>query len=191
MKGQQLIFGRSKRLICSGLFLLLSALFGVACKQKSSTTEPINNEVKVESTESSTSTHTVEPTKTLVPDTFLYYKRTPCFGMCAIFTMTVFSNGEVEYSGKNFTNLIGEYRTQLDKTILQNMTVTAEEIGYFRMLDSYDNEGVTDLPSIYTALKKDNKLKWVKNRYNGPKELKALYSNLDKVIAEAQWEAVK
>lgn len=188
MKGQFLISCRINPLLRAGLFVIMGVLAVVSCKQKNSTTveqiPPIDKET------STTNVDTQSP-ETMLADTFLYYKRTPCFGMCPIFEMTILENGEVSYSGKNFTNLIGEYRTQLDKTTLQNIVAKAESIGYFRMSNVYDNEGVTDLPSIYVAIRKDTKLKWVKNRYNGPKELKVLYEYLDKVIEEAKWEAVK
>lgn len=168
------------------LFVALVVLFGTACKQKSAAT----SQTGAEAPTGTVADNTFPEAEVLTPDTFLFYKRTPCFGMCAIFSMTVYANGDTEYSGKNFTNLIGDYRTKLDKTTLQNILKKAEDIDYFRMADVYDNQGVTDLPSIYTAIKKDNKLKWVKNRYNGPRELKALYEYLDKVIAEAKWETV-
>ncbi len=132
-----------------------------------------------------------EITQPIKPDTAIYYSRTPCFGMCPIFSLVVYSNGEAHYEGQNFTNLIGTYRTQWNMASLQTINKKAEQIGYFRMEEVYDNDKIMDLPSVITAIRTEKKLKWVTNRYKAPKELSSLYDLLDETIAKSTWKLYK
>ncbi|MEY3398991.1 MAG: hypothetical protein RL220_1585 [Bacteroidota bacterium] len=123
--------------------------------------------------------------------TFLVYKRTPCFGMCPYFDLTIYQSGYAIYEGKNFVDMIGFYHTKFDKTALQEMMATAERIGYFSLADSYDNPHVTDLPTVTTSVMKDGSLKTVEARYKYPKELEELYQIIDEKIDIQKWTPVK
>lgn len=124
------------------------------------------------------------------PVVVLFYERTPCFGMCPSFNLTVYSNGKATYEGKNFVDNIGFYQSQWDATALQNIMTAAEKINYFSLADRYDQQGVTDLPTVRTRLLKDGNLKEVANRYKGPKELQSLYQVIDDQIKLSQWKPI-
>jgi len=117
------------------------------------------------------------------------YRRGACFGTCPIFNIKVYQDGRAIYEGKNFVDMIGFYYTNFDKKDMENILSIAESIHFFEMKDVYDNEGVTDLPSTYFSLAKDGNVKQVKNRYQGPKELKQLYEAMDQLIAKYKWVA--
>lgn len=121
---------------------------------------------------------------------FLQYSRTPCFGMCPVFELTVYQNGKAVYHGKNFTDRIGVYQSQWSETALQRIQFIADSIGYFGFDEKYDNDHVTDLPSIHTSILHGGQLKTVSNRYKGPRELHILYKALDKYIEESVWKPV-
>jgi hypothetical protein len=124
------------------------------------------------------------------PVVVLFYERTPCFGMCPSFNLTVYSNGKATYEGKNFVDNIGFYQSQWDATALQNIMTAAEKINYFSLADRYDQQGVTDLPTVRTRLLKDGNLKEVANRYKGPKELQSLYQVIDDQIKLSEWKPI-
>ncbi|MFY7972371.1 MAG: DUF6438 domain-containing protein [Flavobacteriales bacterium] len=124
------------------------------------------------------------------PVVVLFYERTPCFGMCPSFNLTVYSNGKATYEGKNFVDHIGFYQSQWDATALQNIMTAAEKISYFSLADRYDQQGVTDLPTVRTRLLKDGNLKEVANRYKGPKELQSLYQVIDDQIKLSEWKPI-
>jgi hypothetical protein len=121
-------------------------------------------------------------------DSILYtYQRTPCFGMCSVFNLTVHQSGKAIFEGKNFTDMIGFYQSQMDATTLQRIAFVADSIGYFSMDDKYDFEKVTDLPTTTTTILKNGTVKSVANRYKGPKSLLVLYKELDAFIANSKW----
>jgi (2Fe-2S) ferredoxin len=114
------------------------------------------------------------------------YRRTPCFGTCPIFNFKVYESGRALYDGKNFVDRIGTYYTNVTPEQVQKIMSVAEQIKFFQMQDVYDG-AVTDLPSVHVSLKKNAETKTVKNRYQGPKELKTLYEELDSLIKSLNW----
>lgn len=123
------------------------------------------------------------------PEVFATYERTPCFGMCPIFKLTIYTDGSAEYVGKNFVNLIGEYQTSVSKAQMARIVLVADGIKYFSMKDEYNNEKVTDLPSVITEIRGIHGLKRVRNRQGGPSELKQLYSVFDEIVRDGFWVA--
>jgi len=117
-----------------------------------------------------------------------FYSRSPCFGMCPVFDLWVYQNGQVIFRGRNFVNHIGYYHTTWQPAALHKILHVSDSIGYFSMQDVYDEERVTDLPSVMTTVVKDNTRKDVRNRYRGPKALQALYQALDDQIAASDWK---
>jgi hypothetical protein len=129
----------------------------------------------------------VETPKPAADSVLITYQRTPCFGMCPVFNLTVHQSGKAQFEGKNFTDMIGFYQSQMDAAALQRIAFVADSIGYFSMDDKYDYDKVTDLPTTTTAILKNGTLKSVANRYKGPKSLLVLYKELDAFIASAKW----
>jgi Domain of unknown function (DUF6438) len=164
------------------LFLLLGAIsiLWFSCKTKESA---LANDTAVEE---------VAVTAPAIPkdSTFLIYKRSPCFGMCPYFDLTIYQSGYCVYEGKNFVDMVGFYHTRVESSVLQNILKTAEGIQYFSLADSYDNPHVTDLPTTTTGIMKNNVMKQVAARYKSPKELQELYQVLDEMIEASTWTSM-
>lgn len=116
------------------------------------------------------------------------YRRGACFGTCPIFSLKIYDNGRAIYTGKNFVEMIGTYYSNFSKSEIDEIFSTAENIGFFDMDSVYDNPHITDLPTVYCTLVKNGVAKQVNNRYNGPKELRKLYSIMDELILQHKWE---
>jgi Domain of unknown function (DUF6438) len=121
----------------------------------------------------------------------MYYERTPCFGMCPIFKLEVFESGKARFEGKNYTELIGIYSSQFTQQEMDKIMALADRIGFFQFQEKYDNPAIQDFPTITVALYKEEKLKYVVNKYRGPKELNDMYTLLDKIIEEKEWTLIK
>ncbi len=119
------------------------------------------------------------------------YERTPCFGRCPVFELTIYQSGYAVYQGKNFVDLIGFYHTTLSAASLQKISAVATEIGYFGFQEVYDNAYVTDLPTIYTELQISGERQRVMARYQAPEGLQRLYTALDEAIAQSTWALMK
>jgi hypothetical protein len=173
------------------LFLLIVAAASiVGCAKKKKAVEPPLGHPSSLLTQEELNELEAEKLRAMANDTVLFYHRGACFGMCPIFNLTVYADGHAIYEGRNFVDRIGLYQTKMDPAALQIITDKANSIGYFGLLDIYDNEHVTDLPSTITSIKKDGVLKSVRNRYKGPAGLKGLYDVIDQQIEKQSWEKI-
>jgi hypothetical protein len=115
------------------------------------------------------------------------YERTPCYGQCPIFKLTIYTDGKAVYEGRNWVDMIGTFRTVVSKEQTDRLMAAAKEIDYFSLKEEYNNEMVTDLPSVVTQISNDGVLKRVRNRRGGPSSLKTLYNVFDAIVAESFW----
>lgn len=116
-------------------------------------------------------------------------QRTNCFGRCPVYTLTVFSDGRLEYFGKKFTTNLGKYTGKVDVQKVEMLMKRAEEISYTTLNNVYDNEHVTDLPSTITSIRKDGELKTIVNRFDAPEELRQFEKFFDSLFEAVDWEA--
>ena len=99
-------------------------------------------------------------------------QRTPCFGKCPIYIMTIYNDGRVEYFGKKFVDKEGIHFAKANPKTLQSLLNEAKRVGFFELDNVYDKEAITDLPSTITTIKGEEGFKTVVNRFDGPQNLR-------------------
>ena len=114
-------------------------------------------------------------------------QRTPCFGRCPIYTITVYEDGGVEYFGKKFAAREGLWGSLLSPGQVKKLMDFANEIGYFEMENVYDQQSVTDVPSTITSLRNEEGLKTVVDRFNAPEELIRFEKFFDSLFEGLEW----
>lgn len=101
-------------------------------------------------------------------------ERTPCFGACPVYKLTIFSNGTVIYEGKQNVRRPGKATGRISQERLQELIADFMNIDYFNLHDEYvpGTEGcpkaATDQPSAITSLTRtrDGKSKTIRH-YHG------------------------
>ena len=116
-------------------------------------------------------------------------ERTMCFGRCPVYKLTVYSDGKVEYEGKDFVKEKGARRSKISEKDFRKLMKKVEEIGFFEFKDRYDGR-ITDLPTRITTVTKGDGSKTVRNYYGGPESLSDLERLIDEVTNSAQWTGV-
>ena len=119
----------------------------------------------------------------------LTYKKSPCFGACPHFDFYWYADGSVRYEGKNFVERKGRHKGTLDLALYTQVLAIADSIGYWEMEEVYNNPMVSDLPATTTILRGPSGSVSVENRYRGPESLKALYTELDRLLERVAWAA--
>jgi len=143
------------------------------------------------STDASTSKESKDIAKVEVKEDFkLYIERTPCYGSCPTFKLTVDAKGNVDYEGIRFVDNIGKYTKSLSKKKVQELVYTIETGDFWSFKDKYDGQ-VTDLPAVITECTHDGKTKKVYNRYEAPKGLRDLQQRLEAIIGGEGYKEVK
>ena len=118
----------------------------------------------------------------------IIYEKTPCFGSCPTFTMTIKGDDlSMVYKGKQNVSKKGEYHKTIREGELKGLMDAFAKAKFFELQDSYDGQ-VTDLPSTYVTYTLNGKTKKVKDRYKAPGELKDLEKALDDIQTKEDQE---
>ncbi len=120
---------------------------------------------------------------------FLYLERTPCFGPCKAYRITVYRSGHATYDGRLNMEKEGPHTTRIEKEILAECLAKAREHGFFGLKDTYDAE-VTDLPSTVVRIVADGKDKRVLGRVGQPEAFKRLVADLEALLLPLPWKPV-
>lgn len=124
-------------------------------------------------------------------DLFFKMERTPCFGRCPVYEVSITPSGEVTFIGKHFVEMQGTYKAQVSEFFLDQIADYARKINYFEMEEKYDSE-VTDLPATTTTLWLNGQMHSVYNRMGAPQELIAFEKYVEEMIFEIEgWEIVE
>ncbi|MBI2968361.1 MAG: hypothetical protein HYY40_11200 [Bacteroidetes bacterium] len=117
---------------------------------------------------------------------FATLERTPCYGRCPNYKITIYKSGYTLYEGKRFTDRIGLFTCFLTRQEMGNILERAKSINYFNLQDVYDSQ-VTDLPSVITSIREGNRVKTVKARFNVPPALRNFEQYFDSIFENKTW----
>lgn len=120
----------------------------------------------------------------------LELRKTPCFGRCPEFTFTVDLSGKASYTGLTNVEKHGEYEKVFPREEVKKVVDAFEAAGFWNFQDKYVNQGVSDMPSVFTYFEHNGKSKRIENQFNAPKELKALEKMLDEMANSEGWKRV-
>lgn len=117
-------------------------------------------------------------------------QRTPCYGFCPDYTVTITSEGEVRYEGRRFVNAIGARTATIPRADVQRLLQRFDEIGFSQLQNEY-RANVSDMPTTTITLTRGGVTKRVVD-YGGlsagmPQSVRELQAEIDRVAGTAQW----
>lgn len=116
--------------------------------------------------------------------------RSPCYGTCPIYDITVYQDGWVVYRGMHYVKVEGEATRQLTDAELQELRHLFLDNNYFKMKDHYLDYQITDMPSADTAFSDGKRAKVVLHYYgdsSAPRELSLIEEGFDRIVGSEQW----
>lgn len=118
-------------------------------------------------------------------------ERTPCFGACPIYKVTLNPDGTVVYEGKRFVEKIGKYEARVNADDVQRINDIVNKLEFWKLKGKYTAQ-ITDMPSAIVTVETAARKKTTDNYGNqGPTELWAIEQLIDKVVAGAsEWKKV-
>lgn len=142
--------------------------------------------------------HNEANTQDIPKDTLITLERTPCFGMCSAYKITISADGRVVFEGRRDVKKIGTAKSMISQQVLREMLAAFEKIGYFDLRDRYNEpedgckQWATDNPSAITSITMGGKSKRVEHYYGcyGIEvlaELKKLEQGIDDAVNSQQW----
>ena len=117
-------------------------------------------------------------------------ERTPCFGSCPTYKLTIFQDGSATYEGRRFATREGSYTGHVNADTMKQLKDLAEAKGFYAMDDKYDKP-VTDLPSVIIRIHADTRNKQVIGRVGAPQAFKNLTKEVETLLAEVEWTKVE
>ena len=117
-------------------------------------------------------------------------ERTPCFGMCPSYTVSIDGAGAVTYNGQRFVGVTGEQHGQASRADVQALLRAFDAVQFESLRDEYRGH-VTDLPSAIVTLTRDGHTKRVVD-YAGtsvgmPTAVRDIEQQIDRVANTQQW----
>jgi len=88
-------------------------------------------------------------------------ERTACFGMCPIYTVSIYADGTVEYNGADQVDVMGEQTANIGAEAVTELLQVIEDAGYFEWDDEYTGMTVTDQSTVITSATIDGETKTI------------------------------
>ena len=107
-------------------------------------------------------------------------ERTPCFGTCPVYRVTVHGDGQVTYVGEMFVEVTGTETYQIPEADVRELVSAFVSLNYFSLDDEYVSRA-TDLPSTTTSITIGGTTKTVFHYGDGPGNLIQLENRIDEL----------
>jgi Domain of unknown function (DUF6438) len=123
-------------------------------------------------------------------------ERTPCFGTCPVYQLSIFGDGTVRFAGKLHVATQGMATAKISPAAVDSLVVELESAGYFEFADAYVLDApacgqyATDSPTVTTSLTVKGRTKQVRHDYGcsaAPPELRRLEQRIDEVAGTSRW----
>ncbi len=123
-------------------------------------------------------------------------ERTPCFGSCPVYIISVSPSGLVTYEGKANVRELGTATAQIPKQRVDALLVELERAGYFGFASRYAvsepacGRYVTDLPAAISSATLGRRAKRIEHDHGcggAPGALAVLEKRIDEVLGSDRW----
>lgn len=117
-------------------------------------------------------------------------QRTPCFGRCPSYTVTIDGNGDVTYVGQRFVGVTGEQHGHASQEDIRALLRAFDDVRFESLNDSY-RANITDNPSTIVTLTRNGHTKTVHDyagtRVGMPEAVRDLQRQIDATAHTEQW----
>ena len=127
-------------------------------------------------------------------------ERTPCFGSCPVYTISVSPSGQVTFEGRAHVLHLGTATGQIPQRWVDALLVELERAGYFGFANRYTlsepacGQYVTDQPAVISTATVGGRTKRIEHDYGcgaAPGALAVLEKRIDEVLGSDRWVGSK
>lgn len=116
---------------------------------------------------------------------FLSMRKTPCFGDCPTYNISISKEGKVTFNGKKHTLVTGKHEFQLSEEQLNTLKEKIAKKKFSSFKSKYDNPKVSDLPSTYISY--GGRQVQIRLWKDAPNELIEVHEFLEKILADKKY----
>jgi uncharacterized protein DUF6438 len=123
-------------------------------------------------------------------------ERTPCFGTCPVYQVSISRSGSVRFVGKHHVTLQGAASAEIAPARVDSLLRELEVGGYFDFADAYVMGSpacgayATDSPTVITSVTSGGRTRAIRHDYGcqgAPRELARLERLIDDVAGTDRW----
>jgi hypothetical protein len=129
---------------------------------------------------------TAEAQETLPEDLLITLERTPCFGSCPSYSVTIDAAGTVTYKGFKYVRVEGRQSDRIPVSRVAALWAAAKRIGFFEMRDSY-RAPITDHPTTFVSIRGAGRSKRIEDYVAGPDDLKQFERLIEETARTKRW----
>lgn len=115
------------------------------------------------------------------PISAIKLERTACFGTCPVYTVTIFSDGRIQYEGKEFVKEKGRRTGAISAREFSELAAKVEQIEFFKLQAAY-RAPVTDLPTTIVTVTRGRESKRVEDYFGAPKRLHSFEELIERTV---------
>ncbi|MBC8754496.1 META domain-containing protein [Kordia sp. YSTF-M3] len=124
-----------------------------------------------------------QQTKGTIPEgDFITLYKSPCKGTCEEFTMVMYADGTVVYTGKFNAEIQGKHTVKLAKSESEALFSLFEQSNFTNFAAKYDDATIMDIQNTYLTYK--GKKIHIRYKPNAPVELQALLEKVEQKAKE-------
>jgi len=115
--------------------------------------------------------------------------RQGCFGLCPIYTVSVFASGQIEFNGLAFTCAKGKQSAQIERDVANELLGDLEDAGFFALAWAR-GALIADAPSATTTLVRNGRTHRTERNHGdplAPRVLRRMEQVIDEVSGTARW----
>jgi hypothetical protein len=116
--------------------------------------------------------------------------RSPCFGACPVYDVTIHGDGSVDYNGAHFVGTMGEQHAKISRGKVRDLYARFKRADFFWLYDNY-HAFVTDLPTAHVSISYDGQTKQVTDYAGGmigmPEVVSDLETAVDRAAGTKKW----
>jgi hypothetical protein len=137
-----------------------------------------------------------EPAAAAAEPPVVTLERTPCFGTCPVYQVSISRSGTVRFVGKHHVIREGEATAEIPAARVDSLLRELEAGGYFGFADAYVmsspacGQYATDSPTVITSVSAGGRTKTIRHDFGcdgAPEELGRLERRIDEVASTAGW----
>jgi hypothetical protein len=123
------------------------------------------------------------------------FERTPCFGTCPVYKVTVMGDGVVRFDGTRNVDSVGTYNGRISAAAVVDLRRAFEDAKYWTLASKYDQSTCpaygTDAARILTSIITPTQSKSIEHDLGcggqAPAQLADLYRRFDTIVGTARW----
>jgi hypothetical protein len=116
-----------------------------------------------------------------LPISSIKLERSACFGTCPVYSVTIFSDGRVQYEGKEFVKEKGARTGAISAREFSELATKVERIGFLKLQAAY-RAPVTDLPTTTVTVTRGRESKSVEDYFGAPQGLHDLEALIERTV---------